>query len=340
MDEDGYWQALGTPAADTANGIPSSEPSLRMRNPLLHMWSLGVEEQFYILWPLVIQLTVNRYEVNPSHACQVVVAGQRTSAGAARILVGIFSLSFATNLILCYALPDGTAAYYLPISRFWQLTTGALISWRQLKRRRNEHIKMQKTVVPVQTENLSGQTPEIPAPNVSERLGKAVETCASEPELELNPKPEQWLEMKAVLGVVMIAISIAVIDSGSMFPGWVASLPTLGTALVIHAGGESGTKTNALIGNSAFALIGRLSYPLYMWHWPVLVYGQHIYADLMNESNVSQSDTTRRRRIAVATSQIDDIELHQFGLVRRRMQNDITNVSCQAADYYGHTVVL
>ena len=75
--------------------------------PLLHLWSLGVEEQFYILWPIIAYLAWKR---------------RLGFASTAAVL----ALSFATNLYLLKT--DSAANFYSPFSRFWELLIGALIA--------------------------------------------------------------------------------------------------------------------------------------------------------------------------------------------------------------------
>jgi len=85
-------------------------------NPLLHLWSLGVEEQFYLVWPAALMLLVPRVSL-------------RTVAW---VMVGIVIASFALQLALAPRSPS--AAFYLPFTRFWQLMAGALLATREMRR--------------------------------------------------------------------------------------------------------------------------------------------------------------------------------------------------------------
>jgi peptidoglycan/LPS O-acetylase OafA/YrhL len=78
-------------------------------NPLLHLWSLGVEEQFYIAWPIFIVLTFGR--------------ARRLLIVCASLLV----LSFTLNVVLTHSNPR--AAFYWPMPRFWELLLGALLAY-------------------------------------------------------------------------------------------------------------------------------------------------------------------------------------------------------------------
>ena len=79
--------------------------------PLLHLWSLGIEEQFYILWPALLWVVF------------------RMKAKVGRLLAMLFLASFAINVAL--SITDISAAFYLPVSRFWELLAGAALAWRR-----------------------------------------------------------------------------------------------------------------------------------------------------------------------------------------------------------------
>ena len=78
--------------------------------PLLHLWSLGIEEQFYILWPALLWLAF------------------RLKAKVGRLLAVLFLASFIINVAL--SITDISADFYLPVSRFWELLAGAGLAWR------------------------------------------------------------------------------------------------------------------------------------------------------------------------------------------------------------------
>ena len=78
--------------------------------PLLHLWSLGIEEQFYILWPALLWIAF------------------RFKANVGRLLGVLFLASFAINAAL--SVTDISDDFYLPISRFWELLAGAGLAWR------------------------------------------------------------------------------------------------------------------------------------------------------------------------------------------------------------------
>jgi peptidoglycan/LPS O-acetylase OafA/YrhL len=175
--------------------------------PLLHLWSLGIEEQFYLVWPLALALMWRTRKSAP-----------------AWILTGLV-LSF----VLCIAIGmrDPSAAFYLPLARFWQLLAGALLA-----------------VLAVQGKGFFA------APSGNASAG--------------------WLRQAlAGFGFSLIVVSVLGIDSQTPYPTLRAGVPTVATAMVILAG--PGAYVNRyLLANGVAVFIGLVSYPLYLWHWPLL----------------------------------------------------------------------
>ena len=161
--------------------------------PLLHLWSLGVEEQFYLLWPLLLALLLR---------------WPRQLGGA---ILALLILSFAANLAGLQQYPSAT--FFLPHSRFWELLAGAWLASRP------------------------------PLPGVL-RAGLA------------------WL------GLALLLAGVFLLDRDMAFPGYAALLPVLGAAGLTAAG--PGTAPNRLLGRQPWVFLGLISYPLYLWHWPLL----------------------------------------------------------------------
>lgn len=86
----------------------------------------------------------------------------------------------------------------------------------------------------------------------------------------LGPRARTWLSSA---GVAAIGVSAIAYDAGSLFPGWRALLPVLGTAAVVVAGAGGSTIVNRGLGTWPLVRLGDLSYSLYLWHWPFLVLG-------------------------------------------------------------------
>ena len=169
--------------------------------PLLHLWSLGVEEQFYLVWPALMTLAV--------------LLGARWWA----VVLSIIVLSFASNVALIGTYPD--AVFYLLPGRLWELGLGGVL-----------------------------------ARHHGRRTGAADHARAN---------------LKSGLGLALIAVSVSLIDKDSIFPGWLALLPTLGAMLVIDAGPGAWANRHVLA-SAPFRGIGLISYPIYLWHWPLLVF--------------------------------------------------------------------
>ncbi len=167
--------------------------------PLLHTWSLGVEEQFYLVLPVLIMLMV------------------RLRAPIRLVLLLLAVPAFAGSLWLSQAKPS--VAFYLLPSRAWELGLGVMLG--------------------------AGVFPRF-------------HTRAAG-------------EVAAAAGLALIAIGLFWIHEGMMFPGWVALLPCVGTALVIHGTMTPGANVvRALLSVRPMVFVGLISYSLYLWHWPVL----------------------------------------------------------------------
>ena len=171
--------------------------------PLLHLWSLAVEEQFYIVWPAVVWFCWRR------------------NVSLLVVIVGLLLASFATNVI---EVGGGKASYfYLPQSRSWELLLGALLAYLKL--------------------NQPGR-----------------------PWVNLQPRLTQLLHW---VGPLLILLGLLTIDETRLYPYWWALLPTLGGLLVLSA--PQGFWFNrSFLSSGPMVWFGLISYPLYLWHWPIL----------------------------------------------------------------------
>ncbi|KAF0717379.1 Aste57867_2326 [Aphanomyces stellatus] len=185
------------------------DATLAADNPLLHLWSLGVEEQFYIFWPMFAALLV-RLPTRVALQAQLVV----------------LAASFTCNIVLLGYGGDNKYSFYFPLSRFWQMAIGGLIAY----------VNLATVHVPIKTATL---------------------------------KPTSAASL-SMLGLGLILLSMILLDETSAFPGYWSLLPTLGAAAVIFAGPTT-PFNHYVLGSSAMIFVGSISYPLYLWHWPMLV---------------------------------------------------------------------
>jgi peptidoglycan/LPS O-acetylase OafA/YrhL len=188
-----FWQEVGyfNNAAET--------------KPLLHLWSLAIEEQFYIFWPLLVWLTWKRKTL-----FLVLFAA---------LLLG----SLAYNVYLVRL--DPTATFYSPATRIWELLVGVLLAY-------------------VSTQPRAGTAK-------SWHFSDSMRQTAS------------------ALGVILLTIAFFKIDKGRPFPGTWAILPVLGSFLLIFAG-PTAWFNRFVLSNRVLVWIGLISFPLYLWHWPML----------------------------------------------------------------------
>ena len=179
--------------------------------PLLHTWSLAVEEQYYILFPFLL-----------------IVIARRLAFRFVPWLLATAGLSF---FVCIMATPSHeAAAFFLIPFRAWELLIGSLLA--------------------VQI-----------APPLGGRRAR---------------------ELLAASGLLMVLTSVLVYTRNTPFPGVAAALPTIGTAFIIHAGTSGGSLVNRALGIKVLVFFGLISYSLYLWHWPVVVYAKTL---LINEPN-------------------------------------------------------
>ena len=164
---------------------------------LLHTWSLSVEEQFYIVLPLLLLLLL-RWP---------------------RVFVGALWISFAASLAASVWLTPThqTATFYLFPFRAWELLAGVLLAIHS-----------------------HGRAPL---------------------------KAGAWVSW---LGLGLVVGSLLFIDAAYGFPGWQVAFPVLGTVLLL-ANGRASNGVNAGLSTPLPVFFGKISYSLYLWHWPVFV---------------------------------------------------------------------
>ncbi len=173
--------------------------------PLLHTWSLSVEEQFYVLFPIYLLL--------------IRKLGRRSQIV---ITLSIWTLSLLLS-IAGVAIEPAAAFFFLP-GRIWELLTGSLLA-------------MQAFPSPVR---------------------------------RFEPILASWG------GLLLIVLAMLLLDETVPFPGLAAVAPVLGAALVIWAGSTAAPAGNRILSNGWFVLLGKISYPLYLWHFPVFAFALYL----------------------------------------------------------------
>lgn len=191
--------------------------------PLLHLWSLAIGEQFYMLWPLTLWAAY-RWRMNPMRWIAIILVA-----------------SFLLNLYLVRE--HITAAFYNPASRFWELLIGALLAAMHVRQ------------VGLGT-LIRDHFWQAPSASRITTTGQA--------------------NAMAWGGVALLVSVLLTIKPESAFPGWWALFPTLGTVLLIAAG-PSAWFNRHVLSSKPFVGVGLISYPLYLWHWPLLSFS-HIEA--------------------------------------------------------------
>jgi peptidoglycan/LPS O-acetylase OafA/YrhL len=168
--------------------------------PLLHLWSLAIEEQFYIVWPLIVWVTWKRKWLFLT------------------VFIGLGVASFAYNAHLVRL--DPTATFFSPATRIWELLAGVLLAYIRVR-----HSAWQPS--------------------------------------------QRQLQIASTLGVALLAFGLYRIDKGRPYPGTWALLPILGSFCLIFAG-PTAWFNRLVLSNRLLVWVGLISFPLYLWHWPML----------------------------------------------------------------------
>ncbi len=196
--------------------------------PLLHLWSLGIEEQFYIVWPLLLYVAWTR-RIN-----------------SLLLIISIAFFSFVVNVGNFHFQHFPRIVFhpfYSPISRFWELLIGSALAYITLH--------------------------DISILNIARPRVDAICTRFSSAS-RMRQTGVTLLDIQSALGIMLIG-SASLFVSREVYSGWWALLPTFGTYLIISAGPQAWFN-RVVLSRRVMVWFGLISYPLYLWHWPLLSY--------------------------------------------------------------------
>ena len=196
--------------------------------PMLHLWSLAVEEQFYIIWPLVLWISWKL----------------KFNLLIVTILIGLFSFYINLNFVKAYP----TEIFFWSLGRFWELLSGSVLAWFFLYKAESlTRIRLVSDKYILQTIGINNTV----------------------------IKNSVISNLSSLFGLTLLIYGVFYINESLPFPSTWALIPVLGAILLISSGSKAWLSRIFLM-NPIAIWIGLISYPLYLWHWPILSYIQII----------------------------------------------------------------
>ena len=193
--------------------------------PLMHLWSLGIEEQFYLTYPFLLW------------------AIWRLRGNLLAVIVPLVLISFSLNVWQVRS--DAVSSFFLPQTRFWELWMGGALAYVDIFR-----------------------------PDVGRRLSGSWADFVSHSPVQPQTSSAAAIvpNILSIVGMVLIGVALLRVRE-SAFPGWWALLPVCGAALLIVAG-PAAWINRRILSNRVAVFVGLISYPLYLWHWPILSFAR------------------------------------------------------------------
>ena len=201
---------------------------------MLHLWSLAVEEQFYILWPFIIW------------------AAWKLKLNLLTIIILITTVSFYISIKFVKAYP--TEIFFWPIGRFWELLSGSILAWLNVNKA-NMLVKSKLWIDKCIVRVIYSRDIVADGSSISNVI--------------------------ASLGLFLLIFGIIIIDEDTHFPSVWTLIPVLGAIFVI-VGGPGALFNRLFLMNPVAVWFGLISYPLYLWHWPILSFLQIIETQTPN----------------------------------------------------------
>jgi peptidoglycan/LPS O-acetylase OafA/YrhL len=196
--------------------------------PLLHLWSLGIEEQFYIIWPPLLFFTWKRRPVFFA------------------LIIAIVTVSLLLN-----AFPvrnDVGGDFFSPVTRSWELLLGGILAYLSLYKQdllANGSGRRRLALGPVSFRTATARTRAI------------------------------LRDIASILGLGLLVAAVIALNGERFFHGGWALLPAVGTCMLIASGPQAWCN-RVVLASPVLVWIGLISYPLYLWHWPLLSFARII----------------------------------------------------------------
>ena len=196
----------------------------------MHLWSLGIEEQFYVVLPVILLVT-RRWKL--------------------RALIAVAFLAGSSFVINLFGVENNPPAiFYLPYSRFWELFIGSLLA--QLKLLNTNQANLE---------------------NGRMAMGLARFVQYAKDQIDIRTRTQM-----SIFGFILLFIGFTQIDESMKFPGFFAVIPVVGATLILAAG-PNALINKAVLSRKYVLWFGLISYPLYLWHWPLLTFTRLIHGE-------------------------------------------------------------